>query len=147
MSEYLDRPLPKDPPATTDIPMFSADMPMFSAFATCGLCGALVLDTMKHQLFHEGVSKSFEEHREAVQKAFKQQADAIQRAFTKAGFTKPQPSRRPRPRPTNCRGGRCRECHGVLVVAAELPNVPTRKSDSTVPYLICLTCLREIRKG
>ncbi|MGU3587477.1 hypothetical protein ACLBYD_30600 [Rhodococcus sp. C26F] len=119
--------------------------PMFSAFATCHVCAALVVDTEQHRAFHEGITKSFEERDQAVQKAFKQHTDAVHRVLTKAGFVKPK--QRPRPRPMDCRGGRCRECNGVLVESDELPNVPTRESDVTVPYLICLTCLREIRRG
>ncbi|QXU53646.1 hypothetical protein [Rhodococcus sp. LW-XY12] len=121
--------------------------PMFSAFALCHLCAAVVVDEEQHQRFHEGIVKAFEDRDKAVQKGFKQHADAVRRVLRRAGLVKPEPKPQPRTPPTDVQGGMCSKCAGGLVTAGIDPQIPIRESDATVPYLVCVGCLREIRRG
>lgn len=120
---------------------------MFSSLAVCNVCGAIVLDQDRHQGFHEGIVKAFQDRDKAVQKAFERHADAVRRVLRRGGFVKPEPKPRPRKPLTDVPGGLCSACTGPLVHACLTPEVPTRESDSTVPYLVCVECRREIRRG
>ena len=120
---------------------------MFSNFALCNVCGALVLDQDRHQEFHEGIVKAFQDRDKSVQKAFETHAEAVRRVLRRGGFVKPEPKPRPRKPLTDVPGGLCSECTGRIVHACLVPKIPTRESDSTVPHLVCVECSREIRKG
>ncbi len=118
---------------------------MFSTLAVCNVCAAFVLDQDRHQEFHEGIVKAFEDRDKSVQKAFETHAEAVRRVLRRGGFVKPEPRRWTRL--TDVPGGVCSKCTGVLVTARLVPGIPMRKSDSTVPHLVCVECSREIRKG
>lgn len=118
--------------------------------AVCAQCGSFVLDEKAHQAFHDAIKNMFIQH-----------ANTVNSAFEKAGFVRKQPERPLAPKravsttsAVDVRGGRCRKCSGTLVLNPKYSDYITatigklRKiSDSTVPYLVCISCGREIRRG
>lgn len=111
------------------------DADMFLRPAVCRSCGAFVLDEIGHRNFHK-----------AIEDAFKARDAEVRRVLEKAGgMRKKERSPRPDRYAHNKPGGLCRSCRSVLVLVEY--EFPSRRNDSTVPYLICTGCHREIRRG